>query len=211
LIYYSLTGTSESAVERIKRGLETGGYAVTTAAIEPDEPLFRFPLSVWRFLRIMVRAVLRRPARIKPLDIPAGHANDLVVIASQTWFVGMSAPVEAVFEDPAGRAIFEGRDVATVNVCRGLWRRSQAMLVRWLERSGANIVGARAYRHIGWEPSRLFSLVFYLIYREPGRPRWLDGLVQPRYGLSDEALSQLEAFGRDLAARRQVATLGAMV
>ena len=78
------------------------------------------------------------------------------------------------------------------------------MLVRWLERSGGNVVGARAYTHIGWEPSRLFSLWFYLVFKEAGRPRVLDGFVQPRYGLSDEALGELERFGEDLAERKRV-------
>ena len=122
-------------------------------------------------------------------------------MGTQTWLAGMSAPVEAVFQDPQNQGIFAGRDVAVLNVCRGLWRRSQAMVVRWLQISGANIVGVRAYGHLGWEPSRIFSLWFYLIFREPGRPRFLDGLVQKRYGLSEESLAQLELFGENLALR----------
>jgi hypothetical protein len=112
--------------------------------------------------------------------------------------------MEAVFQESESRAIFQGRDVAVLNVCRGAWRRSQAMLVRWVESCGANVVGARAFAHIGWEPSRLFSLWFYLIYKQAGLPRWLNGFVQPRYGLSDDAFRQLEQFGEDLAQRKRV-------
>src|SRR5207253_4497967 len=93
---------------------------------------------------------------------------------------------------------------AVLNVCRGAWRRSQAMLVRWVQRCGGNVVGARACSHIGWEPSRLFSLWFYLIYKSAGLPRWLDGFVQKRYGLSDQSLNELEYFGEDLATRPRV-------
>ena len=50
----------------------------------------------------------------------------------------------------------------------------------------------------------LFSLWFYLIFKEAGRPRLLDGFVQSRYGLSDEALVELERFGEDLAERKRV-------
>lgn len=204
MLIFSITGTGLSGMEHIKAGLEQAGYTVHVKNIESAESIFRFPMSFSDFARIVVRAIFRRPARVKPLGIPADHPYDLIVVESQTWLVGMSAPVEAVFQDPANRPIFHDRDVAALNVARGAWRRSQAMLVHWLKRCGANVVGVRAYTHIGWEPSRLFSLWFYLIYHRAGEPRWLHGFVQERYGLSDEAFRELEFFGRDLAARKRV-------
>lgn len=77
------------------------------------------------------------------------------------------------------------------------------MIVRWAQKLGANVVGVKAYSHIGWEPSRILSLWFYLIYRQAGRPRFLGKLVQPRYGISDDALKQLEIFGEELAQRKR--------
>ncbi len=204
VLLFSLTGTGLSGIERIKAGLERRGYSVDMKYIEPEEKIFRFPMSFSDFARIVVRAIFRRPARIKPLNIPTDHPYDLLVVESQTWLVGMSAPIEAVFNDPLNRGIFELRDVAVLNVCRGAWRRSQAMLVRWVQNCGGNIVGGRAFTHIGWEPSRLFSLWFYLIYKKAGEPKWLNGFVQPRYGLSDEAFQQLEHFGEDLVERKRV-------
>jgi len=204
ILTFSLTGTGRTAAERAKIGLERRGYTVDVQSVQAEEKIFRFPMSLSDFVRIVLRAFLRWPARIRPLGIGADHPYDLIVVATQTWLVGMGAPMEAVFRHPDHRGIFDGRDVAALNVCRGAWRRSQAMLVRWLERSGGNVVGARAYTHIGWEPSRLFSLWFYLIFKEAGRPRLLDGFVQPRYGLSDEALGELERFGEDLAERKRV-------
>lgn len=204
MLVFSLTGTGLSGMERIKAGLERQGYTVDTKFIEAEEEIFRFPMSFSDFVRIVVRSIFRRPARIKPLHIPSDNLYDLIVVESQTWLVGMSAPVEAVFHDPANRGIFESKDVAVLNVCRGAWRRSQAMLIRWVQSFGGNLVGAKAFAHIGWEPSRLFSLWFYLIYKEAGRPRFLNGFVQPRYGLSDDALQQLERFGEDLARRKRV-------
>lgn len=204
MLVFSLTGTGLSGMERIKVGLERQGYTVDIKFIEAEEEIFRFPMSFSDFARIVVRSIFRRPARIKPLHIPADNSYDLIVVESQTWLVGMSAPVEAIFHDPTNRGIFESKDVAVLNVCRGAWRRSQAMLIRWVQSLGGNLVGARAFAHIGWEPSRLFSLWFYLIYKEAGRPRFLNGFVQPRYGLSDDALQQLERFGEDLARRKRV-------
>jgi hypothetical protein len=204
LLIFSLTNTGRSGMEHIKAGLERQGYLVDVKDIEPEEKIFRFPMSFRDFVQIVIRAMFRRPTRIKPLGIPENHSYDLIVVESPTWLVGMSAPMEAVFQDQVNREIFKDRDVAVLNVCRGAWRRSQAMLVRWVQSCGANIVGIRAFTHIGWEPSRLFSLWFYLIYKQAGRPRFLDGFVQQRYGLSDDAYKQLEYFGEGLAQRPRI-------
>ncbi len=203
ILCFSLTGTGRGGMESVKSGLESKGYAVDTIEIRPVEAeLFRFPFrSVFSFLRIALRAIFRVRAKIEPLDLPADHDYDLIVVESQTWFVGMSAPVEEVFLEPANHAFFRGRDAAVFVVCRGLWRRSQAMLMRHLERAGARLAGARAYTHIGREPSRLFSLVAYLAYAETGRPAFLKWFLQPRYGLSDGDLDALRQFGAALAER----------
>ncbi len=210
-LVFSLTGTGLSGMESIRKGLERKGYGVDVKFIEPLERIFRFPMSFRDFARIVVRAIFRRRAHICPLNIPANHPYDLIVVESQTWLVGMSAPVEAVFQEPANRLIFNNRDVGVLNVARGGWRRSQAMLVRWVQACGGNVVGARAFTHIGWEPSRLCSLWFYLIYGQAGLPKWLDSFVQKRYGLSDDAFRQLEQFGEDLAQRQRVKWLRSTV
>jgi len=201
---FSLTNTGRSGMSHIQTGLERKGYQVDVVNLQAVEPFFRFPMSLRDFFRIVVRSIFRIPAHILTPQIPAGRDYDLILIESQTWLVGMSAPVEALFQRTDTRAIFRDCDVAILNVARGAWRRSQAMVVRWLEGCGANLVGARAFTHIGWEPSRLFSLWFYLIYRKAGRPKWLDGFVQKRYGISDSAYAQLEQFGEDLAGRKRV-------
>lgn len=203
LLGFSLTGNGRRSLERVQAGLERSGYKADIRYVQAEEEIFHFPMSLLDFVQIVVRAFFRRPARIKPLGIPADHTYDLIVVESPTWLVGMAAPVEAVFLDAANRAIFEGRDVAAVNVARGAWRRSQAMVVRWLEKCGGNVVGARAFVHTGWEPSRLFSLWFYLIYHQAGLPKWLDGFVQKHYGPPEEAYRELEQFGEDLAQRKR--------
>ncbi len=205
MLIFSLTGTGRFGMERIKTGLERKGYSVDIVNIEPEEKIFRFPMTFWDFVQIVIRSILRIPAHIKPLNIPANHEYDLIITETQTWLVGMSAPVEAVFQDPNNYNIFKGRDSAVLVVCRGAWRRSQAMMIRWLQKLGANVVGTIAFSHIGWEPSRILSLWFYLIYKQAGRPRILDGLVQKRYGLSDEALKKLEIFGEKLAQHKNEA------
>lgn len=204
LIVFSLTGTGLTGMQHIQKGLERKNYKVDYKYVEPLEDIFRFPMSFVNFVKIVVRAIFRRPTHIKPLKIPIEHSYDLIVVESQTWLVGMSAPVEALFQSSDNRTLFEDRDVAVLIVSRGAWRRSQAMLIRRLQNWNANIVGTKAFTHIGWEPSRLFSLWFYLIYKRAGQPRWLNGFVQKRYGLSDEALMELETFGENLAERKRI-------
>ncbi len=207
LLYHSLSGNGARAMQRVKGGLVAGGYAVDEERVEPVETaLFRFPFpSLWAFVRIALRAILRIPAPVKPLRTPPDHDHDLVVLECPTWFVGMSAPLESVFQDAASERIVKGRDVAVVNVCRGLWRRTQAMTVRWAELRGGRVVGVRACPNPGRDPMRTWSLFFFLAFGEPGRPRWLSPLLTDPH-LSEESLDTLEAFGRALAQRPAVST-----
>jgi hypothetical protein len=207
LVYFSMTANGSRAMKRVREGLESRGYTVDERICESNETLFRFPFSLLLFLRIMLRAIFRIPTTIKPLGIPDNHLYDLIVVESQTWFVGMSAPVEAVFQDPNNRGIFAGRDVAAVNVCRGLWQRPQAQLIRWLQNVGGNVVGARAYENPGHEPVRCFSLFFFLGTGAPGKPAFLKSILTQQH-ISAEAESNLVAFGQALAERKRIMTPG---
>jgi len=206
-IYFSMTGNGSRAMKRVREGLESRGYSVAEKICEPNETLFHFPFSLLVFIRIMLRAIFRVPTTVKPLDIPDNHPYDLVVVESQTWFVGMSAPVEAVFQDPKNKGIFAGRDVAAVNVCRGLWQRPQAQLVRWLEGVGGHMVGARAYENPGHEPIRCFSLFFFLGSGVPGKPAFLKNILTTQH-IGPEAEAELVTFGQALADRKTAVTPG---
>jgi hypothetical protein len=205
LLFYSLTDNGTRALQRVKAGLEHDGYAVTEKRVEAVEPLFRFPFGgLGKFLRVMFRCIFRVRAAARPLGIPPDHDHDLIVVECQTWFLGMGSPMESVFQDPANHAIFAGRDVAAVVVCRGLWRRTQAMVVRWLQRAGGNVVGAAVFANPGREPMRTFSLFFFLGTAQQFRPAWLGRLLTPQY-LEEASLKKLHAFGEALAQRPAVA------
>lgn len=203
LLCYSLSGNADRATERVRAGLAARGYACTVVPIQPVErALFRFPFgSLWQFTRIAARAVLRRPADIEPIGVPADHDHDLIVVSGQTWMVGVAAPVEALFLDARVRGIFAGRDVALVNVCRGLWRRSQAMLASHVQAAGGHLVGASAHTNPGWEPVRTLSLLLFLAFGKQRYPGWLPDWFFQAQMLDQAALERLERFGQDLAAR----------
>jgi hypothetical protein len=198
LIGFSLTGNGSKSLQALAAGLAGRGYEVDIAHAVPVERIYRFPMSFLDFVRIIARAFFRKPGRIAPLRVPEQRDWDLVAVESPTWLIGMAGPVESVFLDPANRALFRGRDAAAVVVCRGAYQRNLAMIVRHLERAGANIVAARGWQHQGWEPRRLMSLWFYLIFRREGFPPLL---AEPHYGLSGESLAEIERFGCDLADR----------
>lgn len=211
ILYYSLSGNGNRASDEIKGGLEAHGYTCEEERIRPVETeLYSFPFhSVWQFGRIMVRAILRRPIAIEPLRVASDHDYDLIVCICQTWMLGMAAPVEAVFLDPKNHGIFAGRDVAIVNICRGLWRRSQAMLADRVATAGGHLVGASAHTNPGWEPARTLSLFIFLGFGEQRRPLWLDGwFLQPQV-LSQETLATLRGFGEGLARRPRLADVHA--
>jgi len=204
IIFFSMSGNGSRAIARVKAGLVSAGYEVAERliAVEPrEQALFQFPFQQrFAFLRIMIRAIFRIPVVIQPLALPPDHDYDLIVVESQTWFVGMSAPVEAVFQDRRNMEVFAGRDVAVVNVCRGLWRRPQAQLVRRVESYGGHVIGARAFANPGREPIRTFSLFFFLGAGGVGKPAFLRSILTPQF-LSSDALDELERFGRGLALR----------
>jgi hypothetical protein len=202
LLYYSLGGNARGALASVQTGLQAQGYQCDAVRIQPVErALFQFPFaSLWSFGRILVRAVLRRRAAIEPIGVAPDHDYDLIVVAAQTWMVGAAAPVEELFLDPQARRIFQDRDVAIVNVCRGLWRRSQAMLASHVQDAGGHLIAASAHTNPGAEPFRTLSLFVYLAFggKVPG---WVPPLLRLPSRLSEDALQRLERLGERLALR----------
>lgn len=209
LLYYSLSGNARGAIARVQAGLLAKGYQCDAVRVQPVErELFRFPLrSLWTFGRIVVRAVLRRRAAIEPLGPPESignvspdHDYDLIVVAAQTWMVGCAAPVEELFLNARTRRIFHDRDVAIVNVCRGLWRRAQAMLASHVQAAGGHLIAASPHTNPGAEPFRTLSLFVFLLFggKVPG---WVPPLLRLPSQLSADALQQLERLGERLAMR----------
>lgn len=194
VFFYSHTGNARAVAARIATGLGAAGDDVTLHEIKTVDP---FPSrSAIAFARAALRALLRVPVRIEPVDL-AGRDPDLVVVVTQTWFMGMSAPIQALLESPAHRALFGGRDAAAVVVCRGAWRRTQAMAIRALERQGARVVASRAWCHEGREPGRLLALGLLLV--RGSVPAGLSPWIPDRCGPSDQALDDAERFGSRLA------------
>jgi hypothetical protein len=205
LLCYSLSGNTRAALTRVEAGLRSKGYECTLVAVQPVErALFGFPFSsFWGFGRILVRAILRRRAAIEPIDVAPDHDHDLIVIAGQTWMVGLAAPVEELFLDARTRHIFEGRDVAIVNVSRGLWRRSQAMLASHVQAAGGHLIAASAHTNPGAEPFRTLSLFVFLAFG--GKvPAWVPRWLRTPQALDPRVETQLEQLGERLAVRSRV-------
>jgi hypothetical protein len=193
VIGLSLTGNGRRAIDRLQRGLEREGYRVDVAWLEPDERVYRYPMSLGAFAKVNVRAALRQGGGCR-VDLGQRCDWDLVVVESPTWLLGAAGPVESFLADSANRDLFKGRDAAALVICRGAWQRTSAMLVRGLQRAGANVVTARAFVHQGWEPGRLCLLWWKHLTGK-------DRLWGIQYGLSDQSLQEIEELGADLARR----------
>lgn len=200
IVSFSLTGNGKQAVERLTAGLEAEGYEVDLTHPVPAEAIYRFPMSPGDFTRIILRAFVRKGAAVSALKTPDDRDDyDLVVIESQTWLLGASAPVEATLYDARNLRLFSGRDAAVLVVCRGAHRRTEAMLVRGLERCGANVIASRGFAHKGREPLRLMSLWAHLISK--GEDSRLGRWASKRYGLSAAELDVVERYGQALGRR----------
>jgi hypothetical protein len=193
IIGLSLTGNGRRAIDRLAAGLGREGYAVDIGWLHPDERIYRYPMSLASFAKVNVRAALRQGGRSR-VELDLRHDWDLVVVESPTWLLGAAGPVEAFLASDDNRALFRGRDAAAVVICRGAWQRTQAMLVRGLQRAGANVVAGRAFAHQGWEPARLCLLWWKHMTGK-------DRLWGVTYGLSDQTLDEIEELGADLARR----------
>jgi hypothetical protein len=114
--------------------------------------------------------------------------------------VGVAAPVEELFLDARTRRIFQDRDVAIVNVCRGLWRRPQAMLASHVQQAGGHPIAASPHENPGIEPFRTLSLFVFLFFggHVPG---WVPSWLRLPSQLAPGALQQLEDLGARLATR----------
>ncbi|MEM9491360.1 MAG: hypothetical protein AAGC55_19600, partial [Myxococcota bacterium] len=220
LVYYSLTGNGRAAIDQVRSGLREAGYRCRDCVVVPTErERYTFPFrSLGHLVRTLVEALLRRSAQVElHIDPPAAELDssadpqldsrdsagdhDLVVCLSQTWMLGISAPIQGLFEHPDGPALFAGRDVAVVNVCRGLWRRSQAQLTAAVAASGGRVIATSPHSNPGREPMRLFSLFAFLALGPQRWPHRLEGRFLTPQRLAEPDRARLRQLGHQLAGR----------
>lgn len=139
VLSYSQTGQTSAAAAALVAPLEADGWTVDWRQLEVEES-YPFPWSLHGFLDAFPETVLGLPPRLRPLMVDRDELPDLIVLASQVWYLAPSLPVQAFLES-ADRSILTGRPVVAIVTCRNMWYAAVIRLEEKLRRSGAELLG----------------------------------------------------------------------
>lgn len=139
VLSYSQTGQTRAAARALVEPLEAKGWIVDWRALEVEER-YPFPWSLRSFLDAFPETVAGRPPRLRPLAIESDELPDLIVLASQVWYLAPSLPVQAFLES-ADRSVLSGRPVVAVVTCRNMWYAAVIRLEQKLRSAGAALLG----------------------------------------------------------------------
>jgi hypothetical protein len=139
VLSYSQTGQTDAAAAALVAPLEAAGWEVERRSLE-TEVRYPFPWSLRSFLDAFPETVAGRPPRLLPLTMTGEEPPDLIVLASQVWYLAPSLPTQAFLES-AESAIVAGRPVVAVVTCRNMWYAAVRRLERKLRGAGAELLG----------------------------------------------------------------------
>ncbi len=198
---YTQTGQLRAVADALTAPLETSGWDIQWADIEP-RVTFPFPWSVSQFFGLFPHAV--DPNELVELVAPMPSSqmsrdhdvDDVVVLAYQVWYLSPSLPIRSLLS--AHPELFLGRQVITLIACRNMWYSAAIEVADLLRSAGAlrvQVIAATDTRH------QLISLVTTL--------RWLvRGKREPflwfgRAGIDDDELARISAVGHFIAEHGQ--------
>lgn len=190
---YTQTGQLREVAEALTAPLAARGWEVGWVEVMP-RVAFPFPWPIRRFFGVFPRAV--DPDALVELVDPAGGfdtgAGDLVILASQVWYLSPSLPMRSLLN--AHPKTVRDRDVISLIACRNMWY-SAAIEVSALLRSA----GARSVRVVAATDTRRSSTTLVTTLR------WLlTGKREPflwygRAGVGTDELARVAEVGRCLA------------
>lgn len=139
VLAYSQTGQTKAAAEALVGPLESKGWTVDWQALDAEEP-YPFPWSLRSFLDAFPETVAGKPPPLRALAIEEDRLPDLVVLASQVWYLSPSLPVQAFLES-ADRSVLRDRPVVALVTCRNMWYAAVVRLEEKLRSAGAGLLG----------------------------------------------------------------------
>jgi flavodoxin len=208
LIYYSLTGQAERAVELAQVECAAQGWEAVLCRVDFADPAERLarPLSVAATKKWVSGAKrgMTLPVLYEPAGALAAH-YDLVLIFSNTWAGNPCVPIRSFMENVQARSVLAGRKFGVFIICRRLWKDNLTVICRLGESAQGTFIGGEAFTHSGSQAGSLIQTISYIMRR--GAPlKGIPGFRLPAYGLSAAALSRVPAFTRDLLADAQTAS-----
>lgn len=194
VLSYSQTGQTDAAASALVAPLEADGWEVERRPLE-TEVRYPFPWSLRSFLDAFPETVAGRPPRLLPLTTAGEEPPDLIVLASQVWYLAPSLPTQAFLES-AESAIVAGRPVVAVVTCRNMWYAAVRRLERKLRGAGAELLGTVVLtdKSPRWTTFVMTPRLFLT-----GRRDGLWGIV-PAPGIDPGELARARRIGETLAA-----------
>jgi flavodoxin len=206
LVYYSLTGEAERAVQEAAAACRADGHEAVLCRVDFADVAERLvrPLSIATSKKWVQAANngIVMPMVYAPADALA-QAYDFVMIVSSTWSDHPSVPIRSFLEGPEGRGVMAGKPFGVFVVCRRLWIKNLAITRQLGEAAGGRFVDGQPLMHPGSQIGSLIQTVTYLRRVDGGRKRFL-GIRLPEYGLTTATLETVPAFMRSLLARAAV-------
>ena len=193
VVWWSQSGQLRTVAEAFAQPFSDAGHEVAYVQLEPTRP-FPFPWKVHTFFGEFPETVLLRPGPIERLSLPPGEW-DLVVLASQIWFLSPSQPFTALMSGP-DRELVRGKRVITLISCRNMWVRGWRRLVGMVEAAGGTVTDRIVATHSGSVFASYFTTLAWML---TGKRDAIKAL--PAAGLGAETFVHLAAFGRIAALR----------
>ena len=158
VLWWSQSGQLENCMRAFCSPLEEAGHELVYAEVKPSEP-YPFPWNVSAFF-----GQFPETFREEGVDLdfePPGGDFDLVVTASQVWFLKPSPPFTRLLSDHP--ELFRGRRVLTLVACRNMWIRGWGRLAERIRGAGGAITDRVVAVHSGSVLASYFTTLAWML------------------------------------------------
>jgi len=190
VFYYTQSGQALQIVQSICQPLEKAGNTVLYKAIEPESP-FPFPWTCRSFFEVFPESRLSIPlGKLKEFDFSDVNDADLVIISGQPWYLSLSLPLHAFFQDEKVKAYLQGKTIVNVSGCRNMWVMAQCKVREYIYQANGHYTGHIVLQDKAPNLISVLTIIRWLFYNKKEASRYL-----PVAGVSDNDISDASRFG----------------
>ena len=135
---YSQSGQANAIVQSFAKGFE--GDNCVFEQIKPVQP-FPFPWTTFQFFNAFPETFAQQKIELQPFSQPTTNDYDLIVFASQPWFLTPSPAASSFLQSDVAKEIFKGKPVVTLIGCRNMWLGAQEKVKTHLLRLEGKLMG----------------------------------------------------------------------
>ena len=187
---FTQSGQALQIAQSVCQPLEEAGHTVIYKSIEPETP-FPFPWTSRSFFETFPESRLAIPTgKLKDMDYADVIDADVVVVAGQPWYLSLSLPLHAFFQDEKAKAYLKGKKIVHISGCRNMWVMAQRKIREYIHQANGHYVGHivlqdRAHNLVG-----VLTIIRWLLHNKKEASRWL-----PAAGVSDKDIQNASRFG----------------